>query len=929
MKRFPLCKLLVLSCTIFLILIVEPVSICGQSADSNLEGRTMGIDDKPLGGITITALNRATGLAKSAVSSADGSYRLFGLPPGNYDVAASISNTTFEVKKNVQLTVGQSSTISFRIDIQLNEKVTITTQSPIIQTTQSKVDHVVSQREIDNLPINGRTFQQLAVISPGVTTARQIDPTKKHNGAISIEGSGGRRVNSRVDGADNNDDVVGSFLQQYSQEAIQEFVVTTELFKAEDGFATEGLVNAVVRSGSNRFSGNAFFFLRDTALNSRTFFEESLGLKKPDFQRKQWGGVISGPITRNTVHFFASYERQDQLESTVFNTGNVFPQLNTTIPLPFDQDLFLARVTGSISPLQTFSVRFAIDDETESGTGADGRHAPEATGLTRNQFWSGVFHHDWSIGNNKLNQFLFHAGIYRNQITPTVPENNFTVRTPTADFFRWTSASQSTKQNKYQFADDFSMQVPDKKGDHLFKVGGEYMYEPIAGGELEFFQNLFVYNTDNAIVVINGRPQARPFSEVRPVSYLGFSGKGIFGQPLHWFSLYAQDDWRLNHRLTLNLGVRYELQTGIWREHNVPGENRLRESGLQGPGPHDDKNNVAWRFGFAYQPSKDGRTVIRGGSGRFYDRVLVVSAFMGQFFETSPRFLAIQIANPTFGPLNIPAGFSEVNPASPSVRQETVDAGNKNSYSDQWSIGFARDLGRGVVLDASYLHTSLKNLVMYLNINYRGPGGRRVLFPDLGDFGHVSTIGSGTYDGLKVRVQRRFADRLQFQGSYVLSRRNSIPDVISPVPLNQADPLNNDEFGPTDNHETHRFVLSWISKLFLGFQLSGIVQAASARPYTARVSGDINGDGVTGDRVEPYNARRGSSTFTLDMRLTKFFYFRNERRCELIFEAFNITNRANFGQFFVGNVNSPNFGRPSGQLLTGPRQAQVGIRMTF
>jgi outer membrane receptor protein involved in Fe transport len=910
-------------------LIIGAFVIYGQSVSANLDGVTADVAGKPLAGITVTAVNQATGQSISVISSADGSYRIFGLRPGIYDITASVSNFTFQQRKGVQLNIGQTITIRFEINVNLKETVTISIESPIIEITQSQVNHVVSEQEINNLPINGRTFQQLAILSPGVTVARQIDPTKKRVGAVSVGGGAGRRLNSRVDGGDNNDDVVGSFLQQYSQDAVQEFVVVTDLYRAEDGFATDGLINVITKSGTNRFSGSAFLFLRDTSLNSRTYFEKQLGIQKPEFQRKQWGGIFGGPIIKDKSHFFISFERQDQKESAIFNTGTVFPTLNTIIPIPFKQNLFLAKVTGAIGNRQTYLIRVATDNGVEKGSGADGRHAPEATGITTNDFWSTLFNHNWTTGKNSLNQFTFQLNYYQNRITPTEPMNNFTVRTPTADFFRWTSAAQSTKQKKYQFRDDFSLNLPTDKGDHLFKIGGEYMYEPVAGGELQFFQNLFVYNTDNAITVVNGIPQPRPFSEVRPVSYMTFTGTGVFGEPLNWLGMYAQDDWRISPRLTLNLGVRYELQTGIWREHNVPGENRLRESGIQGRGPHNDTNNIAWRLGFAYNLFGNGHTVIRGGSGRFYDRVIVVTSYAGKFFEINPRFLPIQITNPTFGPLNIPSNLGAIDPASPSVRQDTVDAKNQNPYADQWSVGIAQEIGRGFLLDISYVHIKWNNLVMYLNINHRGPNGTRVLFPDLGDFGHVKTIGRGDYDGLKIRLQRRFSGGFQLQGSYTLSRRNSTPDAVSPVPLNQDDPLNKDEFGPTDNQENHRLVISGIARLPYGFQFSAIVQAASARPYTARVSGDINGDGVTGDRVEPYNSRRGTPTFTLDARLTKFFPLPRERSVELLFEVFNITNRANFGGFFVGNIASPNFGKPSGQLLTPPRQAQVGLRLHF
>ena len=170
----------------------------------------------------------------------------------------------------VNVLVGQTAAVDFRKPVRFAEQVTVAAETSLIQIGQSQVDHVVSGIEIETLPINGRTFQQLAVLTPGVGAAIQIDPTKNHVGAISISAGAGRRVNARIDGGDNNDDVVGSLLQQYSQEAIQEFAVVTDAYKAEFGFASDGLINAITKSGSNTFHGTGFGFFRNEALNSET-----------------------------------------------------------------------------------------------------------------------------------------------------------------------------------------------------------------------------------------------------------------------------------------------------------------------------------------------------------------------------------------------------------------------------------------------------------------------------------------------------------------------------------------------------------------------------------------------------------------------------------------------------------------------------------
>jgi hypothetical protein len=903
-------------------------AVFSQAADGNIQGTAFDQQGQLRAHATVRTVNVVTGLARTTVTADDGTFKILALPPGVYKVSTLGDGAVQEDERMVNVLVGQTSSVDFRKPVRIAEQVTVAADTSLIQIGQSQVDHVVSGIEIETLPINGRTFQQLAVLTPGVGAAIQIDPTKSHVGAISISAGAGRHVNARVDGGDNNDDVVGSFLQQYSQEAIQEFAVVTDLYKAEFGFASDGLINAITKAGSNAFHGTAFGFFRNQALNSETYFEKQLQTGKPPFRRDQWGGTFGGPIRRDAAQFFLSYERQNQREFTPFATGGVFPALDRLIPQPFNQDLFLAKLSGTRGR-HTYALRVGTDTESEAGTGADGRHAPDATANTTNDYWSALFSDTMVVSDHRLNQFLVQANSFRNRIAPAEPANTYTIVTPTADFFRYSLASQGTDELKFQLKDDFSIEIPGRRGDHLLKFGGEYWREPKVGGELQFFQNVFVYDTDQAVVVMNGKPTPRPFSAVQPVFFLTYTGTGVFGnEPFNWAAGYIQDDWRIG-RLTLNLGARYELQNGLWREHNVPGENRLRSTGYQGPGPSDDRDNVAWRTGFSYDVTGQGTTVLRGGWGRYFNRMLIVNSYAGKLFELTPPFIPVQIANPTFGPLEMPSTFSQVNPSSPEVRQEAVDAKNENSYADQLSIGIERQLTPDTAIDLDYLHTNSRNLPMSININYIGPDGKRVLFPDLGDFDYVTTIGRGSYDGLKIRVQHRLSRGFQVQGSYTLSRSRSIGDGVNPTPLNQADPLNKDEFGPLSNHETHHGVVSGIVFLPRGVQVSGLLQASSPRPYTAYTNGDINGDGVTGDRVEPFNARRGAALFSLDVRGTKAIRLRQGMHVDLMFEVFNLTNRANFGNFYVGNVDSPQFGQPSGQLLTPPRQAQVGARLTF
>jgi hypothetical protein len=571
------------------------------------------------------------------------------------------------------------------------------------------------------------------------------------------------------------------------------------------------------------------------------------------------------------------------------------------------------------------------DFELEKGTGADGRSAPEATGITHDTYWSVLASDKWALGANKLNEFTFQTNYFLNKIEPANPEYDFTVQTPSATFFRYGGATQSTHQRKYQFRDDFSWEMPTSIGRHLFKTGAEWMYEPRPGMDLNFFQNYFVYDTDSAVTVVNGHAQPRPYSEVRPAFFSTLLGWGhAYKKQVNFYSAFVQDDWTFSRRLTLNLGLRYELQTGIWREYNVPGEDSLRATGYQGRGPFDDKNNLGPRIGIVYVLNEN-RTILRGGYGRYFDRAMLENSYSGQFMETNPpSMLPITIVNPTFGPLNIPDTLG-ISPTSPNVKQETQDARNQNPQADEFTLGISHNIVADLLASVSFTHTKWSYIPIYRMINHLNAAGQRVLFPTMGDFGYVSTVGGGTNDAIKFSFSQRFSEKYWLNASYTLDWRNTTPALQYYIPLNQDDPAGSGEHGPTDNYEKHRLVLSGSAELPGHVTLACILQWASARPYTATTANDINGDGVIGwpgDRVGSYNSQRGSNFFSLDPRISKEFPFARGGRLEVIFEVFNLTNRSNFGGYYNGSVDSPGFGKPVG-LLGPPRQAQVGIRYSY
>ncbi|MFN7975358.1 MAG: carboxypeptidase regulatory-like domain-containing protein, partial [Acidobacteriota bacterium] len=277
-----------------------------QTAD--ILGKVSDKEGGALPGAAVEAKNLATGVARKAVSDRDGAYRIASVVPGEYRIRIALSGFA-DTERDATVSIGQDLRLDFALALATyNAHVTITDEAPLVQTEKSDLSTVVNEDQIDNLPLNGRTFQNLAVLVPGASTAYTFDPTKTRVGAISIGSQVGRALNVSIDGGDNNDDAVGGILQQYSAESIQEFEVITQRFKPEYGRSGGGVISVITKSGTNDLHGDVFGYYRGKSLNGKEYFQEKEGLAKPDYKRLQEGITLGGPIIRDRTHFFVAYE---------------------------------------------------------------------------------------------------------------------------------------------------------------------------------------------------------------------------------------------------------------------------------------------------------------------------------------------------------------------------------------------------------------------------------------------------------------------------------------------------------------------------------------------------------------------------------------------------------------------------------------------
>ncbi|MCA1649935.1 MAG: TonB-dependent receptor, partial [Acidobacteria bacterium] len=722
---------------------------------------------------------------------------------------------------------------------------------------------------MENLPLNGRQFANLAATIPGVGLGFHSDPTKSTQYSPQINGGNGRNVNYQMDGGDNNDDTVGGLLQLFPLEAIQEFNVQTARYKAEYGRSNGGVMNIVTKSGTNDMSGSLFTLFRDTEMNARTETEKFNEVEKQDYRRYQYGGSFGGPIARDRVHYFAAAERTQQDTFQAVDTSGLFPSLDGTYGTPYRENLITGKMTANLNAAHYLSVRYGHNTNSQP-YGTDPQTPPSAWGQSENKLKSFNVNHNWVLGGSRLNEFIFQVAVFRNHIAPGSLE-------PFQSFPNGVAVGQSpnvpqtTEQTKWQFRDDFSWHVTGMGGiGHEFKVGVNFINEPRLFLTFNSGTNDYAYaHLDNSLT--------GPISDV--------SRNGDANVPTKQTGLYVQDDWRVSDRLTLNLGLRYDLNTGFAIDQS---RNRnfviLQEAGrsgrLQGivgfedfgKEPKEDRDNVQPRAGFAYDVRGNGKDIIRGGWGIYHDfgytNANVLFAALNAVGGSGTIFSVSNtggIRNPdgslfTFGqPVSNIASQNEADPTN-LLNSHIASPRIKQPYARQASIGWSHQVGASIVVDVDYVHTDGRDLGWRPRLNQRPPGvgptGRRSL-ADLGispaNFRINVSQGRSTYDGLNVGIRRRMTSGVSFSGWYSLSKAKSTTgqssdELDSNNIQNHLDPFADVQEGPALRTDArHRFTFSGVLELPYGFQISPIFRFRSALPVALTEGVDLNQDGVNND----------------------------------------------------------------------------------
>lgn len=932
--------------------------IAQQAATSTLEG----IVRDPAGAVVVNAAvtvkSLQTGATRETTTDESGVYRVPLLSPGMYELRIKAPNFASD-RATLMLAVGQK----LNYDVQLSvsgamETVDITAQGPILETTRSSTSSSVNERAVSNLPVNGRNFLDFVTLTPGVVR-------DSRQGDLSFGGQKGTLNSIQIDGVDNNNMFFGQALgrtgsgrapYQFSQDAVQEFQVNTNSFSAEFGRAAGGAINVVTKSGTNDFHGSVFEYYRDRALNANQLrFDATAGPNgamvpasvKPPYHFNQFGAFIGGPIKKDKAFFFFNYDGQRSTQPNIVSFGAPAPpdadsqrglaliqKYQQSYVRQFNQDVYLGKVDIQVSNANRLGLRY--NRQVFTGTNLESSGPTSAFEHTGN---SNVTTDSFAATLNSV--FTSHfVNEFRVQLAKDREPGFANTDTPEANvnqggrtvivFGRNNFSPRETTEDKWQIIDNVSW----SKRSHSVKGGFDINIEKI----LNYFPGQFGgrYFFDSYADYANGRVSR--YAQA-------FAGAGTQGPTSHpdfnEYGFFVQDDWRAKSNLTLSLGVRYDVQDMKAPPVKNP-DPRLLAAGIDTSFLKTDKNNIAPRFGFAWNPHD--KLVVRGGYGMFYGRT--PSIMLGTAHtQNGLSVVLIDLNRPTL-PFAYPGRFTDLaqvaafTPSIPSIF--VFDKDFQQPYTQQASLGMEYEVNRDLVVGATYLRVQGTHIQRTRDINLLAP----VSYPVSGGFPNIQrhpgvngtpdrpiagyarisqfeSTGDSNYNALVLSINKRYSKNFQLSASYTWSKViDNKPDATSVVPFNTGDDSKwvqqvfnlSDDRGVGEANIPHRFVASavWDLNYFSGkskaaravvdgWQVSGILQAASNPPFSALVgSVDINNDGNRfTDRTPGFgrNTTRRDKFVSVDLRVAKTFYFTERFKLQLLGELFNAFNRVNYSLF--------------------------------